>query len=96
MSEAQSYREIGEFRDSHDLPDYWDQTRGAEFEVETESEVTYYALGKALSEQARSLARKEGVPADTLLNLWVQEKLRQETDSYLPNQVRIATKAGLK
>lgn len=57
----------------------WDQTREAKFEVEIESEVTYYALGKALSEQVLSLARKEGISADTLVNLWVQEKLRQET-----------------
>ncbi|HYA42507.1 MAG TPA: CopG family antitoxin [Syntrophobacteraceae bacterium] len=78
LSRARSYKEIGEFWDSHDLADYWDQTLEAEFEVEIESEVTYYALGKALSEQVRSLARKEGISADTLLNLWVQEKLRQE------------------
>jgi hypothetical protein len=78
LSQAGSYKEIGEFRDSHDLADYWDRTEAVEFEeVDIESEVTYYALGKTLSEQVRSLARKEGVSADTLLNLWVQEKLRQ-------------------
>lgn len=34
ISKAQSYKEIGEFWDSHDLADYWDQTEPAEFEVE--------------------------------------------------------------
>ena len=80
LSRAGSYGEIGEFWDSNDLADYWDQTEDAEFEVEIESKVTYYALGKALSEQVRSVALKEGISADTLLNLWVQEKLRQVND----------------
>lgn len=34
ISGAQSYEEIGEFWDSHDLGDYWDQTQPVEFEVE--------------------------------------------------------------
>jgi ribosomal protein S16 len=78
LSKAQSYREIGEFWDSHDLGNYWDETEEADFEVELESEATYYALKKGLSQQVRAFAKKEGVSADTLVNLWVQEKLRQE------------------
>jgi len=77
ISKAQSYTDIGEFWDTHDLADYWDQTEPAEFEVGVLSEMTYYALDRELSEEVRSLARKRGVSADTLLNLWVQEKLQQ-------------------
>ena len=77
ISKAQSYIDIGEFWDTHDLADYWDQTEPAEFEVDVRSEVTYYALDRKLSEDVRSLAKKRGVSADTLLNLWVQEKLQQ-------------------
>ena len=44
ISEAQSYRDIGEFWDTHDLADHWDQTEPAEFEVDILSEITYYAL----------------------------------------------------
>ncbi|MBA1343175.1 MAG: hypothetical protein C5S52_06215 [ANME-2 cluster archaeon] len=76
ISEAQSYRDIGEFWDTHDLADHWDQTEPAEFEVDILSEITYYALDSKLSEAVRSLARKRGVSADTLLNIWVQEKLQ--------------------
>ena len=77
ISEAQSYMDIGEFWDTHDLADYWDRTEPAEFEVDVLSEITYYALDRKLSEDVRALARKRGVSADTLLNLWVQEKLQQ-------------------
>jgi len=69
--------EIGEFWDTHDLADYWEQTEPAEFEVDLRSEVTYYALDKRLAAEVRTLAERRGVSAETLLNLWVQEKLRE-------------------
>jgi hypothetical protein len=78
ISAAKSYQEIGDFWDTHDLADYWEQTEPAEFEVNLESEITYYALDKNLSEQIQSIARKRGVSADTLINLWIQEKLQHE------------------
>jgi hypothetical protein len=78
LSKARSYEEIGEFWDSHDLSEYWDRTKSARFEVDIESEVTYFALDNKLSKRVRSLAKKRGISTDTLLNLWVQEKLRQQ------------------
>jgi hypothetical protein len=78
ISEAQSYQEMGEFWDTHDVGDYWDQTKPAEFEVEIESQATYYPVETGLSTQLRTLAAQRGVPATTLLNLWLQEKMAQE------------------
>ena len=77
ISLAQSYREVGEFWDSHDLADFWDKTSAASFDVEITSEVTYYAVDKELSERIQYLAQKRGIAADTLVNLWVQEKLER-------------------
>ncbi|RME32633.1 MAG: hypothetical protein D6793_10770, partial [Thermoflexia bacterium] len=77
-SRARSYREIGEFWDVHDLADYWEQTQPAEFEVDIRSEVTYYPLDAVLAARVRALAQQRGISPATLLNLWVQEKLRQE------------------
>ena len=45
--------------------------------IPTESEVTYYAVDKMLSEKIQVIAHKRGVTADTLINLWVQEKLQE-------------------
>jgi hypothetical protein len=78
ISRAKSYKEIGDFWDTHDLSDYWDQTKPVEFEVDIESETTYYAMEKNLSKQIQSIARKRGVSADTLINLWVQEKVQEQ------------------
>ena len=78
LSKARSYKQIGEFWDTRDLTDFWGRTRSVKFEVDIQSEVTYYALDTKLSEKVRSIAKKRGVSADTLLNLWVQEKLREQ------------------
>jgi CopG antitoxin of type II toxin-antitoxin system len=77
LSKARSYAELGEFWDTHDLTEFWEQTKPAEFEVDIRSEVTYYALDSALSAEVRALAERRGVAPETLLNLWVQEKLHQ-------------------
>jgi len=77
ISKARSYQEMGEFWDTHDSADYWDQTYPVEFEIDLQSETTYYPLESTLSDKIRDLARRRGVSAETLLNLWVQEKLQE-------------------
>ncbi len=79
ISKAESYKEIGDFWDIHDLADYWDKTKSVEFEIDVQSEVMYYAIDKELSAKIRAIAKQRGVSADTLLNLWVQEKLQEQT-----------------
>ena len=79
ISQAQSYKEIGEFWDTHDLADYWDQTEPIEFEVDIQSEVRYYPLESTLAASIAEIARQRGVSVETLLNLWVQEKLQEQT-----------------
>ncbi|MDT5061411.1 MAG: hypothetical protein QOH63_1870 [Acidobacteriota bacterium] len=81
ISDADSYKEIGEFWDKHDLADYWDQTEPVEFEVDIQSEATYFPVEMSLSEKLISIAERRGVSPETLLNLWVQEKLRDEATS---------------
>jgi len=78
ISKAQSYKEIGEFWDTHDLADYWNKTESVEFEIDIQSEVTYYAVDKELSAKIRAIAKRRGVSTDTLLNLWLQEKLQEQ------------------
>lgn len=77
VSHAKSYRDIGEFWDTHDSADYWEQSEPVEFEVDIDSEVRYYALEPALASQVAEFARHKGISAETLLNLWVQEKIHE-------------------
>lgn len=78
ISKASSYRGIAEFWDSNDLSDYWDQTTEVAFEVDIQSEATYYPVEAALSNRISRLAKKRGVSPETLLNLWLQERLSKE------------------
>ena len=78
ISKATSYKEIGDFWDNHDLSDYWERGKDIGFDVNLESEITYYALDKRLSDQIQPIARRQGVSPDTLINLWIQEKLKEQ------------------
>jgi hypothetical protein len=79
ISQAQSYQAIGEFWDNHDLGEFWEQTAPAAFEVDIRSETTYYAVESGLALKLRKLAEQQGISAETLLNLWVQEKMVEAT-----------------
>lgn len=78
ISQASSYQEIGEFWGTHDLGDYWEQTKPVDFEVELQAETTYFALESGLSSHLREIAVQRGVAPETLLNLWVRERLQGE------------------
>lgn len=81
ISKARSYPEIGEFWGEHDLSDVWGKTKKVKFEVVAESEATYYPIEKGLSEKIKSAARKQGVSSDTLVNLWLEQKIKEQRSS---------------
>jgi hypothetical protein len=78
ISKARSYAEIGEFWDEHDLSDYWGKTRKVKFDVVLEPEATYYPIAKDLADRIQSEARKQGVSSDALVNLWLEQKIKEK------------------
>jgi len=78
VSQGQSYQEIGEYWDDHDLDEVWDQTQPADFVVSGHAKTTYYPVESTLSQKLHTLAQQRGVSAETLVNLWLQEKITQE------------------
>ena len=81
ISAARAYRDIGEFWDKHDLSDFWGKTRRVRVDVDIESEVTYYPIEQNLSKKIQLLARRQGVSSDTLVNLWLEQKMREQASS---------------
>jgi hypothetical protein len=75
LSKASSYRKIGEFWDTHDLGEFWEQTKPVRMAVSLEPEADYYGVEHELSAKLLKVAVKRGVSAQTLVNLWLQEKL---------------------
>jgi len=76
VSNADTYQGIGEFWDTHDATEFGDQTE-VEFEVKIQSQRRYYPVDSRLSSKIRQAAEERGISEETLLNLWVQEKVNQ-------------------
>ena len=79
VSKASSYKEIAEYWDIHDLSKVWVKTKKVTFDVHLEAEAIYYAVEKSLSDKVHSFAKKQGVSSDTLINLWIQQKLQEHS-----------------
>ncbi len=77
ISKAKSYQDIGAYWDNHDVDEVWEDTETVNFDVNIKSERTYYAIEHDLSKLIVKIAHDHGVSPETLLNLWVQEKLKQ-------------------
>ena len=76
ISKARTPGEIGDFWDSHSLADYWDQTREAEFEV-TALPRRRVTLDPKVYSEIEAQARARGLMLETLVNLWLAERLHQ-------------------
>ena len=76
VSNASSYQEIGAFWDEHDSAEFGEQAE-VEFTVNIQSQRRYYSLDKYLAQKLKNIARLRGISEETLLNIWVQEKINQ-------------------
>ena len=70
-----SLEEAAEFWDTHSLADYEDVQQEVMFDVDVKSAKNYFAVEKDLSERIDQLAYAQGVFPETLVNLWLKEKV---------------------
>ena len=73
ISDASSYREIGEFWDQHSLADHWKETREVDFEVDLQSSTIYFPVERSLAQKLRSVAESRGISPEALLQQLVEE-----------------------
>jgi hypothetical protein len=76
ISKAGTVEEIAEFWDSHSLADYWDQTKEVEFEVRAKHR-RRITLAPEIYTQVEAQARTRGISPETLIHLWVVERLQK-------------------
>jgi hypothetical protein len=76
ISDARTPEEVGEFWDAHSLADHWDQTRDAQFDVRAlrRRRVT---LDPQVYTEIEAQAKVRGLSPETLVNLWLAERLHQ-------------------
>ncbi|HLF89310.1 MAG TPA: CopG family antitoxin [Anaerolineales bacterium] len=75
ISKAKTLEEIAEFWDTHSLADYWDQTHEVEFEVRAQRR-RRVTLDPDVYSQIEEQAHTRGVSPETLVNLWLVERLQ--------------------
>ena len=81
ISKLRSYEELGEFWDTHSLADYWDTTTEVHFHVDIKGRNKLIAIDDNLSQKISNIDRKRGISPETLINLWLQEKLSKDAKS---------------
>ncbi len=81
IPEFNTLDDIATFWDAHSTADYDDLTREAKFEVrlhERGEEYQAVKLVPELGETIKTLARQRGVSVETLVNVWLTEKVLEQ------------------
>ena len=76
ISKARTLEELAEFWDTHSLDDYWDQTHEVEFEVRAKRR-RRITLDPDIYGRIESQAQTRGILPETLVNLWLAERLQE-------------------
>ncbi|GAK60816.1 hypothetical protein U27_00714 [Candidatus Vecturithrix granuli] len=79
ISKAQSIEEIAEFWDTHSVADYWEQTQEVEFDVRAQRRHRV-TLDPDVYARVETQARLRGMLPETLVNLWVAERLEKVSE----------------
>lgn len=64
-----------EFWDAHSLADYEESWKDVQCEIDIKRRTYQISLDSGLYQKLRRAARARGVSAETLVNLWLQEKV---------------------
>jgi len=79
-----TFEEMADFWDEHDLTDYEEHLTPVEFKVAPHLKHQYViVLSDTLNTLLQQVQQQEGVSLSTLVNLWVQERLQQYQQTQL-------------
>ncbi len=77
ISKADTIEGIGEYWDTHSLADHWEETHEVEFEVRAQRRHRV-VIEPELYQRVETQARQRGVQPETLINLWISERLQDK------------------
>lgn len=77
-----SIEEAAEFWDSHSTADYDDLMHNAHFDVDIQRRSFLVPIEGKLAKEITAIAKKEGLGLETLVNLWLQEKLTEKVGNH--------------
>lgn len=76
--EFKTIKEAGDFWDKHDLGDYWEFTREVKFDIRVPPAPRYIPLERDIAKVVVKIARHRHISIETLINLWLKERLLQK------------------
>ncbi|MBC8076992.1 MAG: hypothetical protein H7Y32_13025 [Chloroflexales bacterium] len=96
ISQARTPQEIGDYWDTHSLEDHWGQTSEANIDVRAKRRKSV-ALDPAVYASIEAHAQLRGVVPETLVNLWLLERLISDAYADEPSdEDRVALRWGLQ
>lgn len=72
---AKSLDELVEYFDTHDLGDDWVLMPETQFDIDIQKRTHLVAIDEDLIERLSVIAKAQHVPAETLINAWLKEKM---------------------
>jgi len=77
ISKARTLEEIAEFWDTHSLADFDDQTYEVDMTFDPAARRSVVSIEPELMEELRRVARERRVSTQTLVNLWLRQRIDQ-------------------
>ena len=77
ISQARTPEDVGEFWDTHSLADYDDETYEVDMTFDPSVGRTVVSIEPELLEDLRRIAHARHVSTQTLVNLWLRERVAQ-------------------
>ncbi|MEZ4770716.1 MAG: CopG family antitoxin [Caldilineales bacterium] len=84
ISQSRSVEEMAEFWDTHSLVDYEDQTYEVEMTFDPAARRSLIGIEPELMNELRRIARQRQVSTQTLVNVWLQQRVDQVSGGALP------------
>lgn len=75
ISQAKSISEMGAFWDEQDATEFEDQTYEVDMTFDLTARHHYVAIDPSLLQQLQETAASRGLNTESLINLWLQERL---------------------
>jgi hypothetical protein len=79
ISKARTPEEMAEFWDTHSLADFDDQTHEVEMTFDLSARRSVVGIETELMAEIRHIAKERQVSAQTLVNVWLRQRVDQMT-----------------
>ncbi|MBW2106915.1 MAG: hypothetical protein JRI26_13070 [Deltaproteobacteria bacterium] len=77
IPEFKSLEEFQDFWDKHDLTEFWDKLKEVSIKVDLKRSKNLVTIDPEILKRIRETAAQKGLKTESLINIWLQEKILQ-------------------